>query len=144
MPLVQAPFPAHARPQTPQFVELVSRLASQPFEPTPSQSANGDVHTTPHCAALHTAVSFGPGDGHGVLHAPQWATLVLRSTQSAPHVVSGHAHCPAMHVELCVPELPHEPQFRESTFVSVQNAAPPVPHAISLPGQKTQLPFSQS
>jgi hypothetical protein len=51
---------SHARPQPPQFLVLVSVFVSQPFEATPSQSANGEMHDAMAQAPdVHVVFAFG-------------------------------------------------------------------------------------
>lgn len=47
-------------PQPPQFLVLVSMFVSQPFDATPSQSANGEMHDEmAHDPDVHVVLAFG-------------------------------------------------------------------------------------
>lgn len=113
-----------------QLALSVWRFASQPLVPMPSQSAWGAMHCCAQCPAMHVSASLVPGSGHGVSHAPQWATSVCVSTQSVPHVSSAHVHTLLEHCRPWAHSKLQVPQFLSSLVRSVQNDAPLVPHAI--------------
>src|SRR5439155_1290992 len=75
----------HARPQAPQLVALVLRLASQPLVASPSQSPKPALHdSTLQAPPEHTSTAFC--DEHGMPQAPQLAASVsvLGSPPQAP------------------------------------------------------------
>jgi len=76
--------PAHGWLHAPQCAALPSVSASQPFEPSPSQSANGAVHAKPHDVPSHVADACA-GEGHGVHDPPHDAVSSSLAQRSPLH-----------------------------------------------------------
>jgi hypothetical protein len=103
-----------ARPQAPQWVTLLPRSASHPFDGTPSQSSKLPVQAaTSHTPPRHTGLAFGKL--HAAPHLPQLATPLLVSTsqplsglpsQSAkPPLHCATVHLPAAHPAVALGRL---------------------------------------
>jgi hypothetical protein len=69
---------AHARPHPPQLPALLRVSTSQPLLASPSQSAKPAVQVSAQRPEAHAGTALSP-PMHIVPHAPQWATLDLRS-----------------------------------------------------------------
>jgi hypothetical protein len=104
------------------------------------------AHESPHLvcpeAQEHVLAVHDWPVGQALPHIPQLGTLLVTSTQLAPHCVSVAAHvaehlpsehtCPAPHA------VPHAPQLFASDCGSTQ----PAPHALS-PAKHWHAPFPQ-
>jgi hypothetical protein len=78
-----------------------------------------------------------------LLQVPQWAVLVMLSTQTPPHVVCpvGQPQAPFAHAWPPEQRLPHEPQL----VASVSTSGQLLPHCISPAAQVAeQVPFEHS
>jgi hypothetical protein len=78
-----------------------------------------------------------------LLQVPQWAVVVLVSTQTPPQVVCpiGHPQAPFVHAWPPEQRLPHEPQL----VASVSTSGQLLPHCISPAAQVAeQVPLEQN
>ncbi len=115
-PLSHTRLPAQICAQNPQFLlSLVRSTHVLPHRLSPL------VHVMTQAPPAHR----GAVGGHRVPHAPQFVSLVSRSTQAFPHCVlpCGQEQVPPMHRAPAGHRLPHAPQF--ALFVSGSAHAPP-------------------
>jgi len=66
----------HALPHAPHWVGSLTMSTSQPFDGSPSQSAQPTSHVKPHSPATHVAAELCDGTGHTFPHSPQLARSV--------------------------------------------------------------------
>lgn len=79
---VPPPGATHALPHAPQCCALAISTVSQPLPRSRSQSPKPAKHWSPQTRPVHEGTPFVP-PAQTFSHAPQFATLVARSTQSA-------------------------------------------------------------
>ena len=87
---------AQAVPQFPQWFRSVVVSASQPFEPSASQSAKPALQVEPQAPAAQLAAAFAPAV-HTLPQAPQFCVLVFVSTSQPFAPFTSQSAKPALH-----------------------------------------------
>jgi hypothetical protein len=152
-PMLQRKPAAQAFPQRPQFAAAVLRLASQPFEATPSQLAKPAAHApTAHAPPTHVDVALA--SEHAAPHAPQWATEVVVFVSQPLVITPSQLPKPALHA---MPQAPdphdatplvalhaamHAPQFADDALVFVSQPFEAAPS--QLPKPAVHVPTAQA
>jgi hypothetical protein len=123
--------------QTPQLFRSDWRLVSQPLLGFESQLAKPELQVAmPQVPLTHRGVPLAVLQAR--LHAPQWETLLMRSTQALPHKVSVQTavHAPRMQVCMAGQRLLQAPQLAESL-------SPKVSQPLALLPSQSRKPRSQ-